>query len=308
MITSNDYDKVVRRPAVLASRLLDNPQALHYFYAMYFGRNFEMPCGDHQRYVSDKGTNDLTLDDIKATRKQLALLVDRVRFEFIEMISEWGKTCSRKRISGERGRGSVIQLSTRRYSAAQNKTREDAHNAQIDLLLATTMLHELAHAAQNDVVGGNLEDCFEDSFVAEAGFEFESRLFGLIWLESTDLLLPSYDRLETLWLHWQTSWLCEDGNDIPDLCCDPSKLDERRIYRDIDSNFVLRLFDSGFWDGEYARRGGVALLPPPVIDICQQRCSGMATAYMALPTSVKQLWMASEGIAYPRVELPHLAN
>lgn len=95
---------------------------------------------------------------------------------------------------------------------------------------------------------------------------------------------------------------------MPRVYCDPSRLVKRSYYRDVDSNFVLKLFDTGFWDGEYARRGGVALLPPPVIDICQQRCSGMATAYKALPTSVKQLWMASEGIAYPQVELPHLAN
>ena len=87
MITSNDYDTVVRRPAVLASRLLDSPQALHYFYVVYFGKNLEMPCGKHERYVSDKGVNDLTFDDIKATRKQLTLLVNRVQFEFIEMES-----------------------------------------------------------------------------------------------------------------------------------------------------------------------------------------------------------------------------
>lgn len=172
IITANDYDKVVRRPAVLTSRLLDSPQALHYFYVMYFGKNLEMPCGDHQRCVSDKGINDLTVDDIKAAREQLALLVDRVQFEFIDLGTKLSQQSCREQIPGECGQRSIIQLSTRLYSAAQNKDRKDAHNAKIDFALAMTMLHELAHAANADAIGNDLEDCFEESFVAEAGFEF----------------------------------------------------------------------------------------------------------------------------------------
>ena len=196
MIKAKDYDTVVRRPAVLASRLLDSPQALHFFCVTYFGKNLEMPCcNDHERCVSDKGINDLSLDDIKATREQLLLLVDRVQFEFVEMETAWGKTSACKQLLGERGCRSVIKLSACLYSAAQNKDRGATPNARIDLIIAATMLHELVHAAINDVKGNYVEDCFEESLVAEAGFEFETRLFGLIPY-CIDWKQPSYETME----------------------------------------------------------------------------------------------------------------
>ena len=95
---------------------------------------------------------------------------------------------------------------------------------------------------------------------------------------------------------------------MSEICHEPSRLVERSFYWDSNNKFLLKLFDESFWEGEYARRGGVALLPPPVIDICQQRSSSKTKAYIALPTSVKQLWMASEGISYPGAELPELAS
>jgi len=304
MIKAKDYDKVVRRPAVLASRLLDSPQALHFFYVTYFGKNLEMPCcNDHERCVSDKGINDLSLDDIKATRERLLLLVDRVQFEFADTKGNLGETRPLEQLPGERGCRSYIRLSTRLYSAAQNKDRGTIRNAQTDSIIAMTLLHELAHAAMNDVMGNYVEDCFEESFVAEAGFELESRLFGLILAAN-----PSYEGNETFWYHWQTSWLLDVGYDRPDICCDRSKLGKRTLYRDLDSEFVLKLFDNRFWNGDYAKRGGVALLPPPVVNICQGRLSTWAEAYQAFPTSVKQLWLASEGIAYQQEKLPELAN
>lgn len=170
----------------------------------------------------------------------------------------------------------------------QNKGCDVAYNAKVDFHIATTMLHELAHAAFNDVAGGELEDYFDESFVAESGFELESRIFGLCW--DSDGVMAWYD--------WQTSWLREAGYNISEICCEPSRLVEGSFYWDVDNKSLLKLFDEEFWDEEYAERGGVALLPPPVIDICRQGVSreGLTKAYLALPASVRQLWMASEGL------------
>jgi hypothetical protein len=82
------------------------------------------------------------------------------------------------------------------------------------------------------------------------------------------------------------------------------------IHWDSDYNFLLKLFDDSFWTGDYARRGSVALAPPPVIDICRQGVSskGPTDAYLALPMSVKQLWMASKGLKFSQQKDPELAD
>ncbi|GAB7332249.1 hypothetical protein MBLNU13_g04096t3 [Cladosporium sp. NU13] len=234
------YDRVVQRAAVLASRLLESPQALHYFHAIYFGENIEIPGARFERYGSDKKINTLTSFDIESTREELILLADKVGFEFFDTGDAHGQCYCFTPVHGVIGCKSVILLRADLYSAAQEKACDDAYNAMIDFRVATTMLHESVHAAFNDVEGHDLEDCFEESFVVEAVFELESRTFGLCWV--SDKVLACYD--------WQTSWLREAGYNL-------------------------------FWDGEYARRGGVARLPPPVIDICQQRFSGKTQAYVS---------------------------
>lgn len=100
------------------------------------------------------------------------------------------------------------------------------------------------------------------------------------------------------------------GYNIRDLCHEPNRLAERSFYWDKDNEFLLKLFDDDFWNRDYARRGGDALLPPPVIDICRQGVSskGPTDAYSALPMSVKQLWMASKGLKFSQQEDPDLAN
>lgn len=86
---------------------------------------------------------------------------------------------------------------------------------------------------------------------------------------------------------------------MSEICCEPSRLVERSFYWDVDNKFLLKMFDERFWDGDYAKRGGVALLPPPVIDICEQRFGNKTKAYDALPDSVKQLWVANEKVGSP---------
>jgi hypothetical protein len=294
------YNKVVRRAAILASRLLETPQALHYFHTVYFGEDTKIPGAPYKRVGHDKNINTLSLDDIEATREELILLADNIHFEFFDIGDAYGRTLCYVPVAGVGACKSVILLSMDLYSAAQNGGVNDVHNAKIDFSLATTIIHELAHAVTSDVAGDGLEDCFEESLVAEAGFELESRTFGLCW--DSEKLLG--------WYNWQTSWLCGSDYDMRDICCDPSKLVKESIHWDSDYNFLLKLFDDSFWTGDYARRGSVALLPPPVIDICRQGVSskGPTDAYLALPVSVKQRWMASKGLKFSQQKDPELAD
>lgn len=271
------YNKVVRRAAILASRLLETPQILRYFHTVCFGEDTKIPGAPYKRVGHDKNINTLSLDDIEATREELILLADNIHFEFFDIGDAYGRTLCYVPVAGVDACKSVILLSMDLYSAARNGGVNDVHNAKIDFSLATTILHELAHAVTNDVASDGLEDCFEESFVAEAGFELESRTFGLCW--DSDKLLA--------WYNWQTSWLYGSDYDMRDICCDPSKLVKESVHWDTDYKFLLKLFDDNFWNGEYARRGGVALLPPPVIDICRQGVSskGPTSAYSALPMS-----------------------
>jgi hypothetical protein len=105
-----DYDKVFRAPAVLATRLLDTPQALHWAYAFVYGRNtftampagvkpdgcFKPPGGIDSvpmQYACNKGIGQLSAEDIAAVRGQLVDLADRVCFKVTKI--------GRKAVMGE---------------------------------------------------------------------------------------------------------------------------------------------------------------------------------------------------------------
>jgi hypothetical protein len=49
----------------------------------------------------------------------------------------------------------------------------------MDFCLATTLLYDAVHAANFALLYERVDDYFEDSLIAEPGFELESRLLGL---------------------------------------------------------------------------------------------------------------------------------
>jgi hypothetical protein len=238
------------------------------------------------------------LRDIEATRKQLVLLAGRLSFEFVELPKGYlGRCCDGTQVPGVRGCKSIIQLSIDLYSAAENKDRKDDDNDKIDFQIAVTMLHELAHAASLDVKGNAHEDCFEES-ITKAGFELISHIFGLCpW--------PFRPDLRSCWFDWQSSYLQKAGYDLELLCYHPSRLPKTTSHR-MDCDFVRKLFDTNFWDGDYARCGGVALLPSPVIELCRKGVDD--ETYLALHLTARKLWVEREGISYYREPCPYPPN
>jgi hypothetical protein len=74
----------------------------------------------------------------------------------------------------------------------------------------------------------------------------------------------------------------------------------------MDCDFIRKLFDKDFWDEDYVRRGGVALLPSPVVELCRKGVDD--ATYLALPLTVRKLWVESEGISYYQEPCPYPPN
>jgi hypothetical protein len=162
-----------------------------------------------------------------------------------------------------------------------------------------TMLHELAHAVHNDLQGPAYEDCFEESFVAEAGYELVARIFGM----ATWGFRPNR---KTTWFNWQSRYLQLGSHDLDGTSYDQRRLPKKIARYEMDPSFIQKLFDREFWDGDYARRGGVALLPTPVVNICRDSIKSDNRGF--LPFSVVKLWMESEGISYYQEPYPWPPN
>jgi hypothetical protein len=106
--------------------------------------------------------------------------------------------------------------------------------------LANTLLHEMAHAAHFHIMGPRRpEDFFEDALVNEAGFDYESRIYGILattWRNS--------------WVQWQNiTFLVQTSYPANRKCRNSKKLSMYSISRPIDMEFAKRLLSDEWWDG-----------------------------------------------------------
>jgi hypothetical protein len=130
-----DYDNVIQRPALLASRLLGSPQSLHYFHTTFFGKNtvvFRDDWGPKasdsnqespQGYGSDKGVGELSSRDKTKVREQLHELSKKIRFGLADLGGASGQTEPEETQPGVLGVMSTIWLGAGLYGAAQDETR-----------------------------------------------------------------------------------------------------------------------------------------------------------------------------------------
>jgi hypothetical protein len=130
--------------------------------------------------------------------------------------------------------------------------------------LAIALLHELAHAVSYAITAREDEDFFEDAIVAEAGFEFEARLFGAC---------PSYSvnapKL-VQWFPWPSRVLLGgegevESYDLADLCSSPRKLEDGVPIARVSVRFMKNLFQDQFWENVMQGPGGAAALLAPEI-------------------------------------------
>lgn len=128
--------------------------------------------------------------------------------------------------------------------------------------LAVALLHELAHAVSYAIMARRDEDFFEDAIVAEAGFEFEARLFGAC---------PSYSANApklVQWFPWPSRILLGgegevESYDLADLCSSIRKLEDGCLISRVSVRFMKDLFQEQFWEKRMQGTGAAAALLAP---------------------------------------------
>lgn len=151
----------------------------------------------------------------------------------------------------------TIQISrSYHYDAlVEPQTADEKLRCQFEL--AVTIVHELAHAAFAATTGSQYETFFEGSVVAEAGFEFEARVFGLIPTRSPEGYLA--------WYKWPCCYALEEPlYDLQDLCRNHSRLENDDPVADVEDGFIARLFQDKFWNQSNAEHRARKLIATPI--------------------------------------------
>ncbi|KAM0690183.1 hypothetical protein Q7P36_008950 [Cladosporium allicinum] len=248
-----DYNTVFYDAAVLATRLMNSPQG------------------------------ELDAEDIAAVQRERLTLASRIRYQVLDLHkSSLAETQAEKPTQYKSGTGSLILISKFLYNIALVRNRTPEDYARVQIQVATTLLHEVAHAAHNHLYGTKLEDFREADLVAEASYKIEARLFGMRpGIKTHD---PSYGP----WRTWQ--------------------------YYKIESRAAMRyLCRDIFWSGEYVRDGALALLPYATAQYCRDlqardlKLPGDVKDNLVMPQSISDLFR-SGGPSYAKVLYSQSAN
>lgn len=298
-----DWATAFLKPILLATRLINSPQAYQQDYCFYFGKSEKAsldPESEYDlsingrtdkpvKYACDKAVGELTQSDINAVDKQRCLLANRIRIEIAELDSNATAECAvESPRKGFNGCDSTIYISEKLYHAAINKKRKPEETARIDLLVAFTLIHEiLGHAAHNHLFGERGEDFCERSLITENGYVVESGITGVVF--HVDLDKPT----ETFWHTWQHFNHQFDHNML--TRCD-WKLPTNGTTFEADDTFVLKLFDDQFWTGEYLERGPVTLVPDAVAEVCRVGVNGgyRGNGYRWIPLNIRDLFRTAD--------------
>jgi hypothetical protein len=321
------YELAFHDAVVLATRIMDSPQALQHDYCVFFGTNgpirlprrirHKLGSTAPTQYTSDKGVGELDDRDIQAVLDERIKLSKRIRYEIDTTYRGICGLCQcQPRVAGIRGRDSLITIETTLYQAAKDKDRTPEENARMTLMLALVLLHEVAHAAHNHLFGIKYESFRETSICAEAGRELESRIFGAIpcFLEHS-LSNFTWDNwlsrcTWTSWQHW--------GFKIPrgqrHMMSRRRDLHPARgTHFRVDDAFIRKLCDDNFWSGEYVRRGAESLVPDEIAKVCRAERDTYSQdpndilANLRIPLSIRDLFR-SGGPSYAQSKYSDFTN
>lgn len=302
-----DYDAFYE-PAVLATRLINSPQGLHYDYCFYFGKTvpaatpsgFSVEQGPDYlpyQYACDKAIGELTSADVEAVKRQKSLLTDSITFEIHDDIPPYAQTEISQSSTGEWL--STIKISRSVYNDALAKKRTPEQNARINLQIACIIIHEVAHAAHFHLFGPVREDYREESHIAEVGFEAVACLFGFT------------PKIKNDWNAW-TTWQYRNTYGPYDLTKIGRKEWELPVRAEkwrMAPEFIMKLSDDDFWEGEsgeYRQRGALALLPDDVPELCEPGNED-THLYKAIPLSIRDLFR-TEGPSYAKKKCASYSN
>jgi hypothetical protein len=267
-----NYAKVFLQPARLVTRMLATPQAEHYLLALITNSKLRSRLRGgakelRHRYWSDKKIGELNSLDRQCVRTWLCKIADKITYSVRGCDGALAETEKLPLGSSENAMGrSLICISRSDHYNPLHGELPPGERIIRQFNLAVALLHELAHAISYAVTGREEEDFFEDSIVAEVGFEFEAQLFGAC---------PSFSSnapKAVKWFPWPSRILLAgegevESYDLEDMCSNPRKLDEGAPIAKVSVGFMRNLFREQFWHKVVVNEGAAALLAPEIRDL-----------------------------------------
>jgi hypothetical protein len=256
-ITDAVYATVFLQPARLVSHLLRTPQAVHYFLAMihtvpHRSEFDKVPAGTaRHRYRELEDIHTLRGSDYVLVERTLGQVARTITWGAREMI-DYGETCTLPRILSNScifSAHSVININ-KCICQALIPIQGDRQRLNLQFLLATTMIHELAHATMHALTEMPLEHehCFGECGSGEAGWELEARLFGLC---------PSERKVLSGELWWYELGVGQNTH------LQPVPIERVQI------DFIQKLFTNQFWNHQFTPQEAWSIVPamawPPVV-------------------------------------------
>lgn len=290
----------------LLTRIIDTPQVRHYFFVAWFGRNERIGMQDSrgrhlEAYHSDRSVTNLSPGDIAAVHTKLSALAKMVKFQVTDHFgTKKNGWCSPihppsvpglSRPSGAPptdpdgfpGLSSYIFIAKARYNAINtpvSPTRSAQSYLHDCFSVAMTLLHELVHAAHFAAMGSRQEDFFEDSVVAEAGFEIQTRFLGAVYAGRTGTLDE-----------WPNRWILGTYNNRL-ACRSIDSVAQAMLTMRVPEHFVSAMFHGWFWD--WADRYGPKAFVVELIERHIRRAIAAKT-HVCVPRSIADLYRDGNG-------------
>lgn len=267
------------RPALqLASLLIDTDCLLDSWHALFFGKKETVYDDDSNHHVVfwRRGTQ-LSAKDRAKTRIKLQTLSHMIRF--FRDKSKAGKTVAGCMPIEGMSLNSIEDHGIFQHFAGRIGYSETIYQCLCDLFdrasrgeddfcgwsirkesyrLAITLVHELAHAAAYAEVGDDTQLVFEDSVIAENGFDWENFVFGGIAKKELSDGIGEIDL---------APWPCFDiieryrKKGAPGLWF-PGTPEDVQAHFFVWPEYVDQLFTAHFWDVTVAEVGADALKVP----------------------------------------------
>jgi hypothetical protein len=242
-----DYETVFLQPALLVTRLLGTPQAVHYFLALILDAPHQSELKTHPTSTGVHRYQEI--ENIHALRPSDYVLVDRTLRRVartmtwsLRKMPEYGESCPLPRKSSDQSMFSArSKININALFRQISSQLGDRKKLRLQFLLAVTMIHELAHATLHALTEMPRELFFGKCGSGEAGWELEARLFGLC-ISEQNIFSGEFS--------WYKLGVGEDKH------LQPVPLARVR------TGFIEKLFTDEFLDRQFILQGAWSIIPP----------------------------------------------